>query len=70
MMIEQTKEECKKFERNSKGLYYIVRDMLLDEYRRIQSCTTSKQAWNILETTHEGTTIVKRSKILKTNILS
>ncbi|MGV7343155.1 hypothetical protein PJI17_31140, partial [Mycobacterium kansasii] len=31
--------------------------------KRIISCDTAKQAWDILEMTHEGTTIVKKSKV-------
>lgn len=37
------------------------------EYIRIQRCTTSKQAWDILEATHEGMYALKISKILKLN---
>lgn len=37
----------------------------LDEYRWIQSYTTSKKACDILETTLQGTSTIKRSKILK-----
>lgn len=33
------------------------------ESKRIMTCTSAKQAWGILETTYEGTSVVKRSKL-------
>lgn len=35
----------------------------LDEYKRILTCTEAKEAWEILEMTHEGTSHVKSSKL-------
>ena len=34
-----------------------------DEYNRISSCQDAKSIWKILQTAHEGTTQVKKSKI-------
>ena len=34
-----------------------------DEFRRISTCETAKEAWDILEVTHEGTNLVKNSKL-------
>lgn len=45
----------------SKGHYAIIRAILLDEYRRILSCTSSKQAcMRHLGDHHEGTLVVKK----------
>ena len=34
-----------------------------DEYNRISSCQDAKAIWETLQTAHEGTTQVKKSKI-------
>ncbi|RVW87746.1 hypothetical protein CK203_044011 [Vitis vinifera] len=34
-----------------------------DEFRRIATCTSAKEAWDILQVTHEGTNAVKVSKL-------
>ena len=34
-----------------------------DEFSRISTCETTKKAWDILEITHEGTDLVKNSKL-------
>ena len=33
----------------------------LDEFFRVSQCSSAKEMWDILEVTHEGTTIVKRA---------
>lgn len=38
-----------------------------DEFRRIKICTTCKQAWNILVTTHKGMFVVNMFRMLKLN---
>ena len=48
---------------NSKGLHSIFMAVSADEFKRISMCETSKAAWDILETTHEGTKKVKNSKL-------
>ena len=37
--------------------------MNAEEYKKTMTCTTAKQAWDLLETNYEGTTIVKRAKL-------
>ena len=32
------------------------------ELRRISTCTTAQEAWDILQTVHDGTDTVKQSK--------
>lgn len=49
------------------GVVLIIRDVTLDEYRRIQSYLTFKEAWDILETMHEGISMVKRSRVIMLN---
>ena len=48
---------------NAKGLNAIFCSVSRDEFGCIQNCQTSKEAWDFLEVTHEGTSIVKRSKL-------
>ena len=35
----------------------------MDEYVRVSNCKNAKEMWDILQVTHEGTTVVKRSRI-------
>ena len=44
---------------NSKALNAIFCGVSLDEFHRISHITVSKEAWEILETTYEGTKKVK-----------
>ena len=37
--------------------------MTEDEFKKIATCETSKEAWEILEVVYEGTNTVKNSKI-------
>lgn len=37
--------------------------MSQDEFRRICNLTTAKEAWDLLQVTHEGTNAVKKSKL-------
>lgn len=59
-MTEWTKEERKESEWNNKRLYAIIRAFIPDEYPRIWSFHTSKEAWDIVKTMHEGIFTVKR----------
>ncbi|XP_070032635.1 uncharacterized protein [Nicotiana tomentosiformis] len=54
-------EDFKKWEKNAKDKKWLVCGIGLDEYSRIQGCSTAKQIWDILQVAHEGTTLVKRS---------
>lgn len=62
-----TKIEIKELELNAKWLYAITKVFMLNEYTRLQNCTTSKQAWDILVTMYEGTSVIKRSMVLMLN---
>ena len=48
---------------NSKALNAIFCGVSLDEFRRISLVTISKEVWQILETTYEGTKKVKDTKL-------
>ena len=48
---------------NNKALSIIFNGITCDEFRRISICETAKEAWDILEVTHEGTDLVKNSKL-------
>lgn len=65
-MIEWKNDESKESKWNNKGIYAIIITFTL-EYKIIQSYTTSKKAKDILKTMHEGTFIVKMSRIMKLN---
>ena len=61
--ITWTDEEFKWSSFNSKGLSAISGSVTPDEFKRIMTCTTSKEAWDVLQLTHEGTNAVKESKL-------
>ncbi|RVW16733.1 hypothetical protein CK203_076431 [Vitis vinifera] len=44
-------------------MYSIFNVISTDEFRRIATCTSAKEAWDILQVTHEGTNVVKVSKL-------
>ena len=48
---------------NAKALNAICCAVSPDEFQRILTCATAKEAWDILEVTHEGTSTVRRSKL-------
>ena len=48
---------------NSKVLNAIFCDMSSDEFHQISHITVAKEAWQILETTYEGTKKVKDTKL-------
>ena len=48
---------------NSKALNAIFCGVSLDEFHRISHITVAKEAWDILETTYEGTKKVKDTKL-------
>ena len=70
MMVEKTMDtwtraEQEKAEWNYKALSSIFCAVSADEFRRISSCEIAKEAWKILELTHEGNSTVKKSKLQK-----
>ncbi|KAG2675601.1 hypothetical protein I3760_12G012400 [Carya illinoinensis] len=58
-----TKDEINNCNLNSKGLNAIFITVSSEEFKRISMCEIAKEAWDILEVTHEGTRIVKNSKL-------
>jgi len=48
---------------NSKALNALFNGVDKNMFRLIKQCTVAKDAWEILETTHEGTTKVKSAKL-------
>ena len=48
---------------NSKALNAIFCGVSLDEFHKISHVTIAKEAWQILETTYEGTKKVKETKL-------
>ncbi|XP_070003337.1 uncharacterized protein [Nicotiana sylvestris] len=55
-------EDLKKWEKNAKAQKWLVCGLGLDEYNRIQNCTTAKEIRDTLQVAHEGTPQVKRSR--------
>ncbi|XP_070017202.1 uncharacterized protein [Nicotiana sylvestris] len=55
-----TPKDLKKWEKNAKANKWLVCGPGLDEYSRIQSCTTAKEIWDTLQVAHEGTPQVTR----------
>ncbi|XP_022868003.1 uncharacterized protein LOC111387662 [Olea europaea var. sylvestris] len=58
-----TMEELADCNWNSKGLHALFMAMSPEEFRRVSMCETTKEVWDILETMHEGTKILKNSKL-------
>ncbi|XP_033510259.1 uncharacterized protein [Nicotiana tomentosiformis] len=50
-------------EKNFRAKNILVCGIGPDEYNRISACQFAKEIWEALQTTHEGTTQVKQSKI-------
>lgn len=55
--------EHKVYTANYKALNAIVCALSRDGFRRIFGLQTTKEAWDLLEVTHEGTNLVKQSKL-------
>ncbi|XP_070054377.1 uncharacterized protein [Nicotiana tomentosiformis] len=53
----------KAIEKNFRAKKILVCGIGPDEYNRISACQSSKEIWEALQTSHEGTTQVKQSKI-------
>ena len=47
---------------NSRALNVLFSAVTNEEFKKISSTETAKEAWNILQTTYEGTKVVKDSK--------
>ncbi|XP_075088526.1 uncharacterized protein LOC142170499 [Nicotiana tabacum] len=53
----------KAVEKNYRAKKILVCGIGTDEYNRVSACDYAKEIWEALQTTHEGTTQVKQSKI-------
>ncbi|XP_070029439.1 uncharacterized protein [Nicotiana sylvestris] len=60
---EYTKADKKVIETNFRAKKILVCGIGPEEYNRISTCDTAKEIWEDLQTSHEGTTQVKQSKI-------
>ena len=60
-----TKEEELASTCNYRANNAIYNGVTMSEFRRVSTCTTTKEAWEILQNMHEGTDIVKQSKLHK-----
>ena len=47
---------------NSRALNVLLSAVTNEEFKKISSTKTAKEAWTILQTTYEGTKVVKDSK--------
>jgi hypothetical protein len=48
---------------NNKALHALCQALSPSEFTRISNCETAREAWKILETTYEGTKLVKSTKL-------
>ncbi|XP_061993470.1 uncharacterized protein LOC133711353 [Rosa rugosa] len=62
-MSEWTIDENTKSTNNKKALNSIFAAVSFDKFQLISHCYSAKQAWDILQVTHEGTTAVRESKL-------
>ena len=50
-------------EANARALFSNFNGVCLDEFHKIENCKHAKEAWDILQVTHEGTFSVNISKL-------
>jgi hypothetical protein len=62
-IAEFSKDEKIASSANDKALHAIYTSLCHEEFGRISRCVIAKEAWETLEITHEGSKIVKASKI-------
>ena len=48
---------------NSRALNVLFSAVMNEKFKKISSIETAKEAWTILQTTYEGTKVVKDSKL-------
>ena len=60
---EWTTAEVTHSTNNQKGLNALFTAVSSDQFEYISGCDTSKEAWDILQVTHEGTDTVKGAKL-------
>ena len=61
--ISWSTEEDKLANNNSKALNAIFNGVDASQFKLISTCETAKDAWEILQTAHEGTAAVRLSKL-------
>ncbi|XP_070011353.1 uncharacterized protein [Nicotiana sylvestris] len=66
--MPKTRKEYTDADRKAVEKYFCAKKILVcrigpDKYNKISSCDTAKEIWEALQTAHEGTTQVKKSKI-------
>ena len=61
--VEWDKHENEVSENNSRAMYSIFNAISIDELHMISTCISTKEAWDILLVIHEGTNVVKVSKL-------
>ena len=60
---QRTPQEFEASKWNNKAMHAILCAMDDNQYKLIQTTRIAKEAWDILETAHEGTKVVKDSKV-------
>ena len=63
LKLEWDRGENEASENNARAMYSIFNAISTDEFHRIATCTSIKEAWGILQVTHKGTNVVKVSKL-------
>jgi hypothetical protein len=48
---------------NDKALHALCQALSPSEFAKISNCKSAKEAWQILETTYEGTKLIKSAKL-------
>lgn len=66
-VIKQTNEESKDCDWNGKQMYDITKVVMPDNYKHISTYQISKEAWDNLEVTHDGTSMVKKPRLIMLN---
>ena len=61
--LEWDRSENEASENNARVMYSIFNAISMNEFCRIATCNLAKEAWDILQVTHEGTNVVKMSKL-------
>jgi hypothetical protein len=62
-MAEWTTVENRASSANDKALHSIFTAVSMEEFSRISRCVIAKEAWETIEITHEGTEVVRASKL-------
>ena len=61
-LVDQDDAKIKAANFNNRALNALFSAVTNEEFKKISSTETTKEAWNILQTTYEGTKAVKDSK--------